>query len=158
MCRRSYSRLKWPWCHDHYSEYLHLKGLTYSSPFSKGCYITHLLPEWEGKVWYKQNNGFLLAENVQKKFIFSSIARSNVIAMAFESFFKTIVLKKTLHSINVTMYIVTRVRFSFFAFTENNSSEFLNDFERIHIERIFRAHLYWANLSQSILSEFESSE
>ena len=45
---------------------------------------------------YNQNNGFLLAKNVRKRFIFPSIAHSNVvIATAFESFFKTLVLKKT---------------------------------------------------------------
>ena len=50
---------------------------------------------------YKQNNEFLLDENVRKRFIFPSIARSNVIAMAFESFFKTIVLKKTVHGAQI---------------------------------------------------------
>ena len=51
---------------------------------------------------YKQNNGFLLAQNVRKRLIFGSIARSNVIGTAFE-LFKTIVLKKTVHSVDVTM-------------------------------------------------------
>ena len=45
---------------------------------SNSNYSTYtLLPDWDGKMRYKQYNGFLLAENVRKMFIFASIAWSN---------------------------------------------------------------------------------
>ena len=53
----------------------------------------YLLPEWEGKVRYKQNKGFLLTENVRKRFILASIAGSNIIVTASKLLFTTKVLK-----------------------------------------------------------------
>lgn len=42
-------------------------------------YYIILLPKGEGKIRYKQNNGFLLAKNIRKRFIFASMASSGVI-------------------------------------------------------------------------------